>query len=100
MLAAEAALNRPAFDTLDAPTARRMVSEQPSPPGQAVAAVKTLAIPRDDGEAMPARVYAPDGNSGPAFLIFPNFDVLMRWNSSGYFATGVAQLAQRVTGAE
>ena len=64
MLAAEAALNRPAFDTLDAPTARRMVSEQPSPPGQPVAAVKTLAIPRDDGEAMPARVYAPFGD-GP-----------------------------------
>lgn len=45
---------------------------------------------------LPARIYAPDGHGGPAFIIYPNFDVLMRWNSSGYFATGVAMLADQI----
>ena len=45
---------------------------------------------------LPARIYAPDVG-GPAFIIYPNFDVLMRWNASGYFATGVASLADQIS---
>ena len=45
---------------------------------------------------LPARLYAPDGPTRPAFMIFPNFDVIMRWNSSGYFVTGVALLADHL----
>ena len=42
------------------------------------------------------RLYQPDGPQGPAYAIYPNFDVLMRWNRSGYFATAVGRLADHV----
>ncbi len=45
---------------------------------------------------LPARLYAPDGLDGPAYMIYANFDVLLRWNNSGYFATGVATLANNL----
>ena len=44
---------------------------------------------------IPAKLYAPDAG-GPAFVIYPNFDVLLRWNNSGYFATGVSLLADQI----
>jgi membrane-bound lytic murein transglycosylase B len=47
--------------------------------------------------SLPAKLYAPDGPSGPAFVLYPNFDVLMRWNNSGYFGVGVALLSDHVS---
>ena len=39
------------------------------------------------------RLYQPDGATGPAYALYPNFDVLMRWNHSGYFAVAVGRLS-------
>jgi len=38
------------------------------------------------------RVYEPQPG-GPAFLLGPNFDVVLRWNNSSYFAYSVLSLA-------
>lgn len=43
------------------------------------------------------RLYQPDSSDGPAYAIYPNFDVLMRWNRSGYFATAVGRLADNIS---
>lgn len=42
------------------------------------------------------RIYQPDGVNGPAYAIYPNFDVLMRWNRSGYFAVAVGRLSDKI----
>jgi len=42
------------------------------------------------------RIYQPDGAGGPAYAIYPNFDVLMRWNRSGYFAVAVGRLSDKI----
>jgi membrane-bound lytic murein transglycosylase B len=53
---------------------------------------------RFDGQAgQKLRLYQPDGRNGPAYVITPNFDVLMRWNRSGYFATAVGRLADKLS---
>lgn len=42
------------------------------------------------------RIYQPDGDDGPAYALYPNFDVLMRWNRSGYFAVAVGRLSDQI----
>ncbi|MDB5477955.1 MAG: lytic murein transglycosylase [Alphaproteobacteria bacterium] len=42
------------------------------------------------------RLYQPDGTDGPSYALYPNFDVLMRWNHSGYFATAVGRLSDHL----
>ncbi len=51
-------------------------------------------IPVVDG--MKASIVAPDGLSGPAYLAYDNYRVIMRWNKSTYFATSVGLLADRI----
>ncbi|TNF96041.1 MAG: lytic murein transglycosylase [Gammaproteobacteria bacterium] len=46
-----------------------------------------------------AAVIVPAGHTGPAFLVYRNFDVIMRWNRSEYYALAVGLLADRITGA-
>jgi len=48
---------------------------------------------------MQASVLVPAGHSGPAFLVYPNFDVILRWNRSEYYALAVGVLADRLIGA-
>lgn len=45
---------------------------------------------------MPASIVAPDGLNGPAFLVYDNYRVIMRWNKSTYFATSVGLLADSI----
>ncbi len=40
----------------------------------------------------------PAGHRGPAFLVTPNFKVIMRWNNSEYYALTVGHLADRIAG--
>jgi peptidoglycan lytic transglycosylase B len=57
-----------------------------------------LGVRRRDGGALPPRdlaasVLRPGGEEGPALLVYDNFRVLMKWNSSSYFASAVGFLA-------
>jgi len=46
-----------------------------------------------------ARVLLPAGHRGPAFLVYDNFDVIMGWNRSEFYALAVGHLADRLAGA-
>lgn len=45
-------------------------------------------------DSMVARIVYPDG--GPALLAFNNFDVIMRWNRSTYYAGTVGYMAEKI----
>lgn len=56
-----------------------------------------------NGESLPsgdalAAVLVPAGYNGPAFLVYGNFEVIMRWNRSEFYALAVGHLADRVNG--
>ena len=55
-----------------------------------------------DGAPLPqfaeATVLLPAGASGPAFLVGPNFQVILRYNNSTSYALAVGLLAQRLAG--
>ncbi|MGX5174308.1 lytic murein transglycosylase [Aliikangiella sp. IMCC44653] len=60
-----------------------------------------LGVKRADLSELPnanidAYLIAPGGQKGRIYLVYNNFDVLMRWNRSHYFATGVGYLADRI----
>ena len=46
-----------------------------------------------------AALLVPSGHAGPAFLTYRNFDVIMRWNRSEFYALSVGRLADEVAGA-
>ncbi|MFT0859186.1 lytic murein transglycosylase [Ancylobacter sp. G4_0304] len=63
-----------------------------------------MGVVRADGrplpnDQLPASVLLPMGRNGPAFLVYPNFDVFTEWNNSLVYATSAAYLAARVAGA-
>jgi membrane-bound lytic murein transglycosylase B len=45
-----------------------------------------------------AALVLPDGNDGPALLVYDNFRTLMRWNKSTYFAAAAGYLADSMLG--
>lgn len=60
-------------------------------------------VARSDGGRLPdvavdAALLVPAGHLGPAFLIYRNFDVIMRWNRSELYAIAVGHLADRIAG--
>jgi len=48
---------------------------------------------------LPASILVPGGAQGPAFIVYDNFDVIMRWNRSEFYALSVGRLADRIAGA-
>ena len=46
-----------------------------------------------------ASLLVPSGHNGPAFLVYPNFKVIMRWNKSEFYALSVGILADKINGA-
>jgi membrane-bound lytic murein transglycosylase B len=46
-----------------------------------------------------AALLVPAGHTGPAFLTYDNFDVIMRWNRSEFYALSVGRLADEIAGA-
>jgi peptidoglycan lytic transglycosylase B len=56
---------------------------------------RPLAATRDGAQRRGALVQ-PGGDDGPSFLVYRNFDVIMRWNTSTYFAVAVGYLADSV----
>ncbi len=63
-----------------------------------------LGLRRANGAALPqadveAALILPAGYRGPAFLVYANFHVIMRWNRSELYAISVGHLADRIAGA-
>jgi lytic murein transglycosylase len=61
-------------------------------------------VTRRDGapiaaDAQPASLLLPMGRFGPAFLVYPNFQVFLEWNQSIVYSTSAAYLATRIAGA-
>jgi lytic murein transglycosylase len=54
------------------------------------------ALPADN---LPASVMLPMGRFGPAFLVYDNFQVYLKWNNSLVYSTTAAYYATRLTGA-
>ena len=48
---------------------------------------------------LPASLLLPMGRLGPAFLVYPNFQVYLQWNNSLVYSTTAAYLATRIIGA-
>lgn len=63
-----------------------------------------LGIRRVDGSDLPsspnldASLIFPGGAAGKAYLVYANFEAIMKWNRSTYFATAVGVLSDRIGG--
>ena len=60
-----------------------------------------MGVRNPDGGALPAddfmaSIVAPDGPRGPAYIVYNNYQVVMKWNRSTYFATSVGLLADAI----
>jgi lytic murein transglycosylase len=68
-----------------------------SPSAWAAAGVRDM-----DGRAVPdwgpASIVAPMGPSGPAFMVFPNFAVIGRYNNAENYMIGIGHLSDRLKG--
>lgn len=74
-------------------------------PKRSLADWAALGVTRSDGDSLidaktdsgiHAALIEPDGNTGPAFLVTDNFNVILRWNNSSFFALAVGYLANSV----
>ncbi|WP_324779877.1 lytic murein transglycosylase [Thiobacillus sedimenti] len=68
-----------------------------------VAEWTAMGVAAADGSVLPegagrAGIVLPQGWQGPAFMVFDNFDVVMKWNRSQNYALTVAQLASQLAG--
>jgi membrane-bound lytic murein transglycosylase B len=64
-----------------------------------------LGIKKTNNQPLPgydiqAELYLPSGHQGPAFLLYPNFNVIMTWNLSKSYALSVGTLANQLVGAK
>ncbi|WDE08510.1 lytic murein transglycosylase [Thalassomonas viridans] len=64
---------------------------------------RELGVVKTDGSAVDkldikASLIVPAGYKGPAFLVYDNFSVIMRWNYSEFYALAVGHLADRLAG--
>jgi len=50
-------------------------------------------------DSLAASLLLPMGRFGPAFLVYPNFQVYLQWNNSLVYSTTAAYLASRIAGA-
>lgn len=51
------------------------------------------------GNHGPASLLLPGGANGPAFLLYRNFNVILRYNNAENYALGIGHLADRLNGA-
>lgn len=50
-------------------------------------------------DSLPAGLVLPMGRNGPAFLVYPNYDIYLEWNQSFVYTLTAAHLAARLAGA-
>ncbi len=65
---------------------------------------RKLHVKKTSGQELPdvnidAALLVPSGSDGPIFLVYDNFEVIMRWNRSQFYALSVGSLADRINGA-
>jgi len=63
----------------------------------------SLGVLRGNGSRLPtsdfkSSLIVPMGHKGPAFLVYRNFDVIMKWNHSIHYALSVAYLSDQLKG--
>jgi membrane-bound lytic murein transglycosylase B len=63
---------------------------------------QSLGVQMANGDDLPpadlsASLILPEGPNGPAYLVYDNYRVLLRWNNSPAFAIAVGTLADRLT---
>jgi len=70
--------------------------------GRATADWAAQGVTRAGGAALPesgsGSIIIPAGPSGPAFLLFQNFNVILRYNNAENYAIGVGHLSDRLRG--
>jgi len=71
---------------------RKTVSDWAS---EGVTCADGTQLPKSD---LDASVILPAGAGGPAYLVYNNYRVIMRWNRSHYFAMAVGRLADQIAG--
>ncbi len=61
-----------------------------------------LGVTDMDGRSVadhgPASILIPAGPTGPAFMVFPNFGVILRYNNATNYGIGVGHLSDRLRG--
>lgn len=65
---------------------------------------RAMGIKMANGAPLPnysiqASILVPAGHTGPAFIVYDNFNVIMKWNRSQYYGIAVGHLADRINGA-
>lgn len=45
---------------------------------------------------MTAQLVLPNGHRGPAFLVYDNYEIILKWNRSRYYALAVGLLADKI----
>jgi membrane-bound lytic murein transglycosylase B len=63
--------------------------------GQNVTQVSGKSLGNSD---LKAALLVPAGQQGSAFMIYPNFEVILGWNNSEYYGIAVGHLADRIAG--
>ncbi|MEJ2762630.1 lytic murein transglycosylase [Photobacterium sp. MCCC 1A19761] len=69
--------------------------------GRSLAEWQRLGVRRLNGQALPrvdiqAWLIQPDDNKGRAYLVYNNYQTLLKWNRSHYFALAVSHLADQI----
>jgi len=69
-----------------------------------IAAWRARGVTAWDGAALSgdgeAAIYLPAGARGPAFLLLPDFNVILKYNNAAAYALAVGLLAQRMAGGD
>ena len=84
-------------ESLDAESLKGLSEEK----GKTLAQWQELGVRRLTGKALPdadieAWLVQPDDKDGRAYLVYNNYQVLMDWNRSHYFALAVSHLADSI----
>jgi len=62
---------------------------------------RNLGITKTNGNRIPdvemmAQLILPNGHTGPAFLVYDNYEIILKWNRSRYYALSVGLLADKI----
>ena len=68
-----------------------------------LSAWQALGVRKADGgdlpkRDLPAALVRPTAGMGPVFAVYSNYEALLRWNRSSYFALSVGMLSDRIAG--